>query len=80
MPAQLPPEDQPPNPGLVPTDDVAAAIADAGPPSPENPVTIGAIFLNALGEPGGPNVEVLTKVVTSESLSAWGDFTGAAEN
>ena len=78
MPTPLPPEDQPPNPGLVPTDDVAALLADAGPDSPENPVAVGAAFLNVLADPAGPNRAVLAHLVTPESLPAWGDFTDAA--
>lgn len=79
MPSELPPEDQPTGSGLIPTDDPSAGIADMGPNSPDNPVAIGAAFLNLVNAPGGPDVQGLANLVTPESLSAWGDFASAAE-
>lgn len=79
MTHDLPPEDRPPNPGLVPTDDEQGAFEDAGPISPENPVAVGGAFLSFLFDPGGPNKEHLELVVTPESLPSWGDFTETAD-
>jgi hypothetical protein len=79
MVRELPPDDRPPSPGLVPVNDEAGARADAGPISPDNPVAVAGAFLSFLSEPGGPNAENLALVVTPESLPAWGDFTATAE-
>jgi len=74
--AWLPPEDLPPPP--QPTSDVAALV-EAGPPGPDNPVTVAAVFWTAVTEPDGPNLDVLSIIVTPESWSRWGDFSRAAE-
>jgi hypothetical protein len=73
--AGLPPEDLPPPP--VPTSEVAALV-EAGPPGPDNPVTVAAVFWTAVTEPDGPNFDVLSVIVTPESWSGWGNFGRAA--
>lgn len=75
---QLPPEDLPPEPGLVPAAP-EEALADVGPISFANPVAVGGAFLAALDRPDGPNVAFLIELVTPESRSAWRDFAEAAE-
>ena len=72
--ARLPPDDQPPP---APRAEVAALV-DAGPPGPDNPVTVAAVFWTAVTEPDGPNRDVLSIVVTPESWTGWGDFGPAA--
>jgi hypothetical protein len=72
--ASLPPDDRPPP---EPTSEVAALVA-AGPPGPDNPVTVGAVFWTAVTDPDGPDLEVLSIVVTPESWPYWGDFRRAA--
>ncbi len=47
--------------------------------TPDNPVAVGVVFLNALTDLNGPDVRRLRDLVTPESLSAWGDFDEAAE-
>jgi hypothetical protein len=74
--AWLPPEDLPPP--RVPTSDVAALL-EAGPPGPDNPVTVAAVFWTAVTEPDGPNLDVLSVIVTPESWRGWGTFGGPAE-
>jgi hypothetical protein len=64
---------------LVPSSDEAAAEADMGPQSPENPVAIGAAFLSLVTAPDGPDVEDLKLLVTPESWPHWGDFRSVAE-
>jgi hypothetical protein len=72
--ARLPPEDLPPP---EPTSEVDALVA-AGPPGPENPVTVGAVFWTAVTEPEGPDLPILSVVVTPESWPGWGGFRRAA--
>ncbi len=72
---QLPPDDLPPEHG--PTAEVDALVA-AGFPGPDNPVTVGAVFWTAVTEPDGPDLDVLSIVVTPESWWGWGDFSRAA--
>ncbi len=69
------PEDLPPPP--EPASEVEALVA-AGPPRPDNPVTVGAVFWTAVTEPDGPDVDILSVVVTPESWPWWGDFGRAA--
>ena len=73
--ASLPPDDLPPE--QVPTSEVDALVA-AGPPGPDNPVTVGAVFWTAVTEPDGPDVDVLRIVVTPESWAHWHGFSRAA--
>ena len=72
----LPPEDA--APFLAPTSDVTALV-EAGPPGPDNPVTVAAVFWTAATEPDGPDLDVLSIIVTPESWSGWGAFRRAAE-
>ena len=69
------PDDLPPPPSNA--SEVEALVA-AGPPGPENPVTVGAVFWTAVTDPDGPDVEVLDIVVTPESRSHWHGFDRAA--
>jgi hypothetical protein len=69
--ARLPPEDLPPP--RTASSDVAALVA-AGPPGPDKPVTVAAVFWTAVTEPDGPNIDVLSVIVTPESWRGWGDF------
>jgi len=73
--AHLPPDDRPPLPEAA--SEVAALVA-AGPPGPDNPVTVGAVFWTAVTEPEGPDLAILSIVVTPESWPGWHDFTRAA--
>jgi hypothetical protein len=73
--ARLPPDDLSPRP--EPASEVAALVA-AGPPGPDNPVTVGAVFWTAVTEPDGPDVDILSLVVTPESWPGWGGFGRAA--
>jgi hypothetical protein len=73
--SRLPPEDLPPRP--EPEAEVDALIA-AGPPGPDNAVTVGAVFWTAVTEPEGPDLDILSIVVTPESWGAWGGFSRAA--
>jgi hypothetical protein len=73
--ARLPPDDLPPRPEA--TSEVDELVA-AGPPGPDNPVTVGAVFWTAVTEPDGPDIDVLSIVVTPESWSGWGDFSEVA--
>jgi hypothetical protein len=75
--ARLPPDDLPPPPP-EPLSEVDALVA-AGLPGPDNPVTVGAVFWTAITEPDGPNVDVLSVIVTPESWTWWGGFSRAAE-
>jgi hypothetical protein len=70
----LPGDDRPPP---EPASEVAALVA-AGTPGPDNPVTVGAVFWTAVTDPDGPDLEVLSIVVTPESWPYWGDFRRAA--
>ena len=72
---RLPPDDLPPPP--APSSEVEALVA-AGPPGPDNPVTVGAVFWTAVTEPEGPDLTILSVVVTPESWPGWGSFTRAA--
>src|SRR3712207_1635135 len=72
---RLPPDDRPPPPG--PASEVDALVA-AGPPGPDNPGTVGAGFWAPLPEPEGPDLTILSVVVTPESWPGWGDFRRAA--
>jgi hypothetical protein len=72
---RLPPDDLPPQP--EPASEVEALVA-AGHPGPDNPVTVGAVFWTAVTEPGGPNIDVLSIIVTPESWPHWGGFSRAA--
>jgi len=73
--ARLPPDDLPPE--HEPTSEVDALVA-AGLPGPDNPVTVGAVFWTAVTEPDGPDLDILSIVVTPESWPGWGDFGRAA--
>jgi hypothetical protein len=73
--AQLPPDDRPPP--HAPASEVEALVA-AGPPGPDNPVTVGAVFWTAVTEPDGPDLSILSIVVTPESWPGWGDFSRTA--
>src|SRR5687768_16648547 len=72
---RLPSDDLPPP--HEPTSEVDALVA-AGPPGPDNPVTVGAVFWTAVTEPDGPDLDILSIVVTPESWPVWGDFSRAA--
>ncbi len=54
-----------------PTAEVAALV-EAGLPGPDNPVTVAAVFWTAVTEPDGPNLDVLSIIVTPESWAGWG--------
>jgi hypothetical protein len=54
------------------------AIVEAGLPGPDNPVTVAAAFWTAVTEPDGPNLDVLSIIVTPESWAGWGNFGLAA--
>jgi hypothetical protein len=62
---------------VTPTPEVEALVA-AGAPGPDNPVTVGAVFWTAVTEPDGPDLSILSIVVTPESWPGWGDFRRAA--
>lgn len=51
----------------------------AGPPGPDNPVTVGAVFWTAATEPDGPDLTILSVVVTPESWPGWGGFHRVAD-
>jgi hypothetical protein len=72
---RLPPDDLPPP--SEPASEVAALVA-AGPPGPYNPVTVAAVFWTAVTEPDGPDLAILSIVVTPESWPGWHDFGRAA--
>jgi hypothetical protein len=72
---RLPPDDLPPP--REPASEVAALVA-AGEPGPDNPVTVGAVFWTAVTDPDGPDVDVLSIVVTPESWPHWSGFSRAA--
>ena len=65
-----PPPENPPR-------EVTALMA-AGPPGPDNPVTVAAVFWTAVTEPEGPNLDVLSIIVTPESWAGWGNFSRPA--
>ena len=58
---------------LGPTSEVTALV-EAGLPGPDNPVTVAAVFWTAVTEPDGPNLDVLSIIVTPESWAGWGNF------
>jgi hypothetical protein len=72
---RLPPDDQSPPP--TPPSEVEALVA-AGEPGAGNPVTVSAVFWTAVTEPDGPDLSILSIVVTPESWPGWGDFRRAA--
>ncbi|GAA1083722.1 hypothetical protein [Pseudonocardia alni] len=74
----LPPEDQPPNPGLVPVED-GQAFAELDSRSHDDPIFAGIALLNALNRPSGPDRTALARLITPESSGWWGDFTAAAD-
>jgi len=76
---QLPPEDLPSGPGLVPApagDAVADVLAHN---TPGGPWVAAAAFLEVLTDSGGTRAGVLREMVTPESRGAWGDFAAARE-
>ncbi len=56
----------------------ADALVAAGEPGPHNPVTVAAVFWTAVTEPEGPNLDVLSIIVTPESWAGWGNFSRPA--
>lgn len=75
--SNLPPEDQPPNPGLMPAPDGIAA-RDLASREADDPIHVGVALLNALHATGGPDRATLATLITPESRDWWGDFRAAA--
>lgn len=72
--SQLPPDDQPSGKGLVPADgdDAIAQAIRENPPG--GPWMTGIMFHYAVVDEGGAEVDKLRRLVTPESLAAWGNF------
>jgi hypothetical protein len=76
---QLPPEDLPEGHGLVPasTEDVLAMALEENPPGSAWRAAVD--FYNALTREEDPQYDELYRLVTPESLLAWGDFIQARD-
>ena len=74
---QLPPEDQPPGQGLIPASEQEAFADISASNHPAGPWAAGRAFYMALTRDGGTDVGELRRLVTPESLNAWGDFSTA---
>lgn len=72
--SKLPPDDQPSGKGLVPAsgDEAMAQAIRENPPG--GPWMTGVMFHAAAVHEDGIQIDTLRRLVTPESLSAWGDF------
>ena len=79
MTHQLPPDDRPRGPGLVPVSHSLAAGSLPNPPTLQTPLGTAVLFMTGLWS-GDPRkyLTALRNMTTPESRNAWGDFIEAA--